>query len=305
MIDRRDTHTSHEPSAEQVAREVFGHDVGTLISSDPIARRGVDPEGVHRMRVASRHLRSELRLLAPVLRGKAIEPLRTELRWLTGALGAARDADVRSERSAGLLATIPDASPAAVALRQSDRTARLHAHDALITTLASKRYRTLIEKLSRLAIDPPLTKLGVVPARGIVTPGLRTMAARLDDLVVSLGPSPTTKALHGVRIAAKRLRYGATVAMLFAGAEADLAAECLGELQDLLGEGRDAQMSIERLRHLGAGADPFEPTSREGGEVASMIEIERARIAQADERWPSAYSHARAHLVTLGWLATE
>ena len=305
MDDEDRTQRSFEPSAEQVAREVLGRDVGKLVASDPIARRGIDAEGVHQMRVASRHLRSELRLLSPALRSKAIAPLRSELRWLTRSLGAARDADVRAERSEELLSLISATSSVAPALRRADRVARRHAHDGLGSALGSKRYRTLVERLSRLAIDPPLTKLGVVPARGILTPGLRQMASDLDGLVTELDPSPSAPALHSVRIAAKRLRYGASVAGLFAGVEADSAAEALGEVQDLLGEGRDATMSIDRLHHLGLDDAPFDPASDEGLEVAAMVGIEQARIRESEERWPAAYSRARAHLVALEWLQPE
>ena len=305
MDDEDRTQRSLEPTAEQVAREVLGRDVAKLLANDPIARRGIDPEGVHQMRVASRHLRSELRLLSPALRSKAIAPLRSELRWLTGSLGTARDADVRAERSDELLSLIRAPSSVAHALRQSDRVAHRRAYDALGSVLGSKRYRTMVERLSRLAIDPPLTKLGVVPARGILTPGLRQMASHLDGLVAQLDPSPSAPALHGVRIAAKRLRYGASVAGLFAGMEADSAADALGEVQDLLGEGRDAAMSIDRLHRLGLEDAAFGPASDEGLKVAAMVEIEQARIRETEECWPAAYSRARAHLVVLKWLQSE
>ena len=62
----------------------------------PRTRLGVDPEHLHAHRVAIRRLRAALRE----------EPLKTELGWIGGALGAVRDLDVLTahlrEESAGL-----------------------------------------------------------------------------------------------------------------------------------------------------------------------------------------------------------
>src|SRR5262245_41500249 len=58
-------------------------------------RHAEDPECVHRMRVASRRLRTVLPLLAPALSRQTCARWRTQLRRVTRALGAARDTDVQ------------------------------------------------------------------------------------------------------------------------------------------------------------------------------------------------------------------
>ena len=57
------------------------------------ARRG-DPEGVHRLRSASRRLRSELDALEEFVLDEWRERAESELKWLAGLLGEARDLDI-------------------------------------------------------------------------------------------------------------------------------------------------------------------------------------------------------------------
>ena len=52
------------------------------------------PDAVHKARVATRRLRSALRTFRPLLNRTVTDPLRREVQWLTGLLGAPRDAEV-------------------------------------------------------------------------------------------------------------------------------------------------------------------------------------------------------------------
>src|SRR3954464_15818416 len=51
-------------------------------------------DAVHKMRVATRRLRSALTTFRPLVDADVAGPLRQELKWLAGELGAARDAEV-------------------------------------------------------------------------------------------------------------------------------------------------------------------------------------------------------------------
>ena len=51
-------------------------------------------DGVHKMRVATRRLRSALATFRPMLDRAVTDPLRDELKWIAGELGGARDAEV-------------------------------------------------------------------------------------------------------------------------------------------------------------------------------------------------------------------
>ena len=56
------------------------------------------PDAVHKMRVATRRLRSALTTFKALFAADVVRPLRDELKWLAGELGAARDAEVMRER---------------------------------------------------------------------------------------------------------------------------------------------------------------------------------------------------------------
>jgi inorganic triphosphatase YgiF len=57
-----------------------------------------DPEGVHQMRVGLRRLRAAMSLFAVLLRDPQTEAIKTELKWLAGELGPARELEVLVNR---------------------------------------------------------------------------------------------------------------------------------------------------------------------------------------------------------------
>ena len=77
-----------------------------LIALDPAVRRDL-PDSVHRMRVATRRLRSALRSYGKVLDRAATDPLGAELKWLAGELGADRDHEVLTDRLTAALDELP------------------------------------------------------------------------------------------------------------------------------------------------------------------------------------------------------
>ncbi|MBL1074408.1 CHAD domain-containing protein [Nocardia sp. 2] len=77
-------------------------DVDRLCTAEPDVRQDL-PDSVHKMRVATRRLRSVLKSYRRVVRRTPVGEITDELRWLAGLLGVARDAEVRAERFAKLL----------------------------------------------------------------------------------------------------------------------------------------------------------------------------------------------------------
>jgi triphosphatase len=53
-----------------------------------------DPEGVHQIRVGLRRLRAAMSLLKELIEEPDLEHIKSDLKWLTEQLGAARDLDV-------------------------------------------------------------------------------------------------------------------------------------------------------------------------------------------------------------------
>jgi triphosphatase len=64
-----------------------------VINNEAALIRG-DPEGVHQMRVGLRRLRAAMSLFSTLLRDPQTEAIKTELKWLTGELGPARELEV-------------------------------------------------------------------------------------------------------------------------------------------------------------------------------------------------------------------
>src|SRR5690606_32054067 len=80
---------------------------GRLAAADLRVRRG-EPDGVHRLRVAARRMRSALRGYRRLLDRAQTDPLVAGLRALSRELGPARDAEVQRERVLRELAELPD-----------------------------------------------------------------------------------------------------------------------------------------------------------------------------------------------------
>jgi CHAD domain-containing protein len=118
---------------------------------------------------------------------------------------------------------------------------------------------------------------GLDPAASLADNAERIVRARLDELYSftpkALNPK-RIKALHDMRIAAKRLRYVLEITSFCFGSYASTATKRAKELQDLLGEIHDCDELLPRVRavqrelrdgdvdgllELGADADDLEP----------------------------------------------
>jgi CHAD domain-containing protein len=215
------------------------------------------PDAVHRMRVATRRLRSALTTFKPLFEKDVVRPLRGELKWLAAELGAARDAEVMRDRVRRAVesesATVEPGPAAAVAdqdLSQSYRSA----HDRVLDELDGERYHALLENLHALVTTPPLTKEAAARA-GRVLPRLvgrsYTEVRRIVKKSENTPPGDEREELlHDARKAAKRARYaGESVSGTF-GKDAVAFAEAMEGVQEALGEHQDSVLTRERLREL-------------------------------------------------------
>ena len=78
-------------------RRATAQRLSALLAEVDGVRLGEDMECVHRMRVASRRLRSALRIFGECFKGKKAKKWRREVRQITSSLGEARDLDVQME----------------------------------------------------------------------------------------------------------------------------------------------------------------------------------------------------------------
>jgi CHAD domain-containing protein len=250
------------PTARQVAFGYLSTQVQALIAYDPHVRLDT-PDAVHQMRVATRRLRSALATFRPLLAAGAGDRLREELKWLGGALGAARDTDVMRQN----LSAAVEALPADLVLGPVQRRIDLHvaqahdrAHASVRAALDSDRYLALIADLEEFLASPPLTTLAGRPAREQLRRRVRTACHRLQRTVTALDDltgSERDLHLHEIRKAAKRARYAAEAARALPGKDgkrAKAVASVMEAIQENLGDHQDAVVERAWLRDLGVQA---------------------------------------------------
>jgi len=290
---------SERSRAGAVVLAHLGEQVDQLLDQDPQVRADV-PDSVHRMRVATRRLRSALTTFAPLF-ASSPRPLRGELKWLAAELGAARDAEVLRDRLAGAVAAL-DAAPAddaAASPVAQEVTRRLEgayrsAHDELLQALSSERCERLLDDLQGLLDQPgfaPRAKRRAgkeLPRR--VARTHRDLAA-LVQRAAEAGPGEERDLLlHEARKAAKRVRYAAEAVTSVFGRDAKRFARAVTELQEVLGEHQDSVVTRERLQELASG----DVSPALAFACGRLFEQEQVRAAASEEDVADAWDAVQA-----------
>lgn len=249
-------------------------------------------EGVHQARVATRRLRSELKLLGGALDSEWVTQVRVDLKWLGEALGHVRDSDVLL----GLFDGEDDGSPLDADGRnelrsklQGQRRARCR---ELAGVLSSDRYLDLLDQLDKAASNLPVDHAH----QGKRAPTRPTLADRaaakvlpklvgrrwrsLRQAVRGAGRHPSDRELHGMRIRAKELRYAAEITAPVIGKAARRTAAAAEAAQNVLGDHHDAVNAESWLR--GQAMDGTTAASYSAGRLAA----EQARLqGQLRRQW--------------------
>jgi CHAD domain-containing protein len=258
-----------------------------LVALDPLVR--IDsPDAVHKMRVAVRRLRSALATYRPLLDRSVTDPLRDELRWLGGALGPVRDAEVTREELREAVAAQPRSLVVGPVARRIDRTLNAdhrEAHDRAMAELQSERYLRLLDELDAVAGGRALEGKRVDrPARKQLPRAVRKAFKRLvgfvEQAAAAATPEETDRLLHEVRKAAKRVRYAAESARPVVGSDAQDLAKAMEGLQDVLGAHNDSVVIRPLLRRLATEADADGDSAFTFGRLHALEEWRAARTRQ-------------------------
>ena len=252
------------------------------------------PDSIHKMRVATRRLRSALTTFKPLFADDVVRPLRDELRWLAAELGAARDAEVLRDRVSRSVEAegAPTSGPAAAAARSELDAAYTAARDRVLAELDGDRYHRLLTELDRLVTDPPVTERADGRATKVLPKLVAKSYARVRGFVEEAATLPDgperEELLHDARKAAKASRYaGESVAPVF-GEDADAFAAAMEAVQEALGEHQDSVLAQERLRDLATRTSSTETAFLYG----RLHALEEARSARSqghfDEAWKAA-----------------
>jgi inorganic triphosphatase YgiF len=256
--------------------------IAALVENQPAAMAGA-AEGVHRMRIAVRRLRTALTLFRPYLDQEQEARFTDALRRLGRILGEARDWDVFcSETLMEAAGDVP--APSLMALRGAAEAERKAAHSRLTDEFAQPHLTRLVIDLSAWALNPaPGAQVGGALSRpmGEIAPD---MLGRLDRKVRKRGKRirhRSGKELHMLRKALKRFRYALEfLAPLMKSGQAKSQLHHCKALQEDLGTINDAVMAETLATQLRDG-------NAELGSAASVLQT------WAEERRTQARGHLR------------
>jgi CHAD domain-containing protein len=218
------------------------------------AALGVDPEGVHQLRVGVRRLRSALAFFAPVLPERQRAMLRETLRPLAGALGPARDLDVFAVEWLGPALRARPGDEALLRFDARVRGLRAEQAEHVRKALDSKQFPRLVFEIRRWMArrawrEQPLSAASAAlfgPARDFAARRLESRHKKTRKALRTVDGA-TAEQRHELRIATKKLRYATEfTASLFPGKRARRYLRRLEALQDALGVANDATVA-ERL----------------------------------------------------------
>lgn len=264
-----------DDSMEEAGRKVLAFHFETLLTYDPVVRRGLSPESdqpshdlaepVHNMRVTTRRLRSALRLFAPFMPRKGIKRFRRDLAVIGTALGEVRDLDVLHLKAGKYVETVPEANRLELAALLDDWQNRLgNARHSLLMELDSSTYTRFTMNFGQFVSTPiagtrasspdPIHVRHVVPRLVYQQYGI----VRAYETVLDHAPLDT---LHGLRIQAKRLRYMLESFEEVLDSDVKTVIEAVKGLQDHLGDLQDARVANQIMREYTQRVDERQPTS--------------------------------------------
>jgi len=274
---------SSTSTAGELVRHILAVSVASLLRHDPGVRLGDDPEDVHRARVATRRLRSQLRTFRGLLDQEWANALREDLRWLGAGLGGVRDRQVMSQRLRGrTTALIEDDGPVVAELADELQAESEEARGRLVLDMRSDRYIDLVERLVDASRAPALVAEAQQPAATAVPALARRDWKRLRKGVSRMPDSPADAQLHRTRILAKRVRYAAEAGAPIVGKVASQLADAAAGLQDVLGDHQDSVTAQRWLR----GAGQQGQRAFVAGELCAM---ERDAAAHDRAEWPKVW----------------
>jgi CHAD domain-containing protein len=253
---RRRPRTGRKATLGDVVQGYLGEQRDAIRTGDADVRRDL-PDSVHKMRVATRRMRSALQAYGSVIDRRRTGALADELKWLAAVLGADRDLEVLQDRITAALDDVPVElvlGPVRAEVTRYFSSRRAAARTALIAALDGDRYLALLSAIEHLLAEPPLTAAARQRARGRLGALLRQVHARVAGHVRGAAELPQghrrDTELHDARKAAKRLRYATEAAAPVLGEPARKLIARTRDVQELLGDHQDSSLARPILRDL-------------------------------------------------------
>jgi triphosphatase len=255
----------HDSTVEQAMLTIFRRCVAHAVMNEAPAMAGVDPEGVHQLRVALRRLRSALSLLRDAIPEPARRRWAAEARWLLGCLGPCRDLDVLlDDLVPGVSEALGDEASRLAGFVDLARAGQQRAHGQVSAALAGRRCGDLFLGLAcwaeehrwREAAGATLLEAQQAPVTWLA----ERILDRLHRRVRKRGRGFArldAKARHKLRLAVKKLRYGLEFfAGLYGGKRVAAYLDRLADLQESLGHQNDIAVSRRLVERIADSAPP-------------------------------------------------
>jgi CHAD domain-containing protein len=237
-----------DDSMAEAARKVLRFSFERMLLNEPGSRLGENIEAIHDMRVATRRMRSAIRLFSPFFKANTIKPLNHALRDVARLLGEVRDLDVFMDNAQRFAQENPELSldPLVTAWQKRLNKARR----ALIRHLDSKTFARFVDQFHTF-VSTPGAGAGALPGpEEAVAYQVRYIAPRLIyehyEAVRAYQPvlddAPLTT-LHALRIDFKRFRYTLEFLEEVLGPEIKMVIKETKAMQDHLGNLNDTQVA--------------------------------------------------------------
>lgn len=271
-----------------LAYHCFEQELRTILRHEARAWEGLDPEGVHQMRVGTRRLRAAFRVFQCVLDDRAARAFKTEFRWLAQVLGAVRDLDVYQEnfrQYASHLepATVADLEVYRAALHDERETAQRK----LVEALKGERYAQLVERSRRFLERGPAEDRAADGSSRKVSEAGPKMIGRALRRVRKQGrqvrPGAPPQDYHKLRITFKRLRYTCDFFAPYYGKRMRRFTRQLKEVQDILGDHQDACVAAARVH---ARMELVRTNRNSPGELSALAQLFGVQRYLASEKRP-------------------
>lgn len=261
-----DSNLPVEPAEVGLPPKPSGNDSICLFGAVPLAqnaravrnefegvRKSEDIEAIHRIRVASRRLRTALQLFKECLPAKRVNQWNSQMRSLTSTLGRARDIDVQYELLAAIEKKLakPNLKPGIhrILLRITQTRQKVQSEvNEIIDKLEKSKVLDQIENRFRPLSEIPGEQDHRSPA--LYQLACERINQRLNEFLayeVYIRRPEYKEELHAMRIAAKRLRYTMEIFSRLYPDELKVPLQAARKTQQLIGEIHDCDVWIDFL----------------------------------------------------------
>jgi CHAD domain-containing protein len=267
-LDADPTGPRESGTAAGMVTDYLRRQYAELVAGDVALRQ--QGNAIHPTRVATRRIRSTLRIFGTLFDMRRAARLDAELSWYAGLLGGVRDRQVQRAR---FTEAIDELADDLVVSRFADDIDAWLAADQQVRSrelgaaLDSERYLRLLGDVRAWAQAPPFVEGADTAPSGLK--GLARRARRKSDkrlrqaarrAQTGADDQSVDAAMHRARKAAKRARYAVELASpTYPAKRAKKIVKQYKRLQDLLGEHQDSVVAAQLLRDHAAGADSAPP----------------------------------------------